>query len=787
MKRVLASLAAAVLIASGTAALARSGGGAEAELQALARDFTSPPNAYRPIAAYQVSVMSADLKQQLEEAFQERGYGAFLFAPSADPSRRPSTAMGALRRPVGIQLSYPPGSSKWLPKAVPGEQGLGSMARGRRRPGTPVDKSPGYFTDAWFAQAREALDYAKSQRRFATYYDEVGFPSGMADHSAPPKYFRKVLRRHVASRRTAGAFELPALPGTLQAAVAVEAGGRRIDLTRHATAGGLVWQAPPGDWRVEAYVLETAKSSGTGVDYYGAVDYLDPEAVGWFIDRAYQPLADRLKPYLGDPISMTFFDDVGIFPDEKTWGSAMNARFKAITGRDAATYYPALWGDIGPETAAARVGFFKARAQLQGEGFPKLVTAWARRHGLQSSGHAPGQYDPQPTDMTGDPFVFYRHVDVPMVDVIFGQGHGRDGFKLISSSAQVDDKPVVVAENFTAAGDENGYRRTIELFVRGVTRFVTSPYPWFEPIGKPADFSEWVGRSSLMLQGGRNVVDVAVVYPIESLQAFYSFDAPGNPTALPPGTYISDDHDYQAVGAMLLDGLHRNFTFLHPDDLARPKLKVSNRRLVLDNRVNRESYRAVILPGGEVISVRALRKLKAVYDAGGVVIATSRLPSRSAEFRRDPEVRRMVAEMFGPEPGAGVRRSRAGGQSLFLRDPSVSALRQAFDRLQVSADVEIEGHPTPTGGNGVFSYIHKARGGAEVYFFGNSSSEPIRSHVLLRGRFELERWDPHTGTARAPISVEHVTRRGETYTRAPLQVGALSSMILVAVPDGRAP
>lgn len=788
MKRFLVAACAALALAG--AAQAEPQASEPATLEALARDFQTPPMTYRPIAAYQVDVMPPDLPAQIETAFRERGYGSFLFAPSADPTRKPGP-MTLGQRKYGLQNTYPPYASKWLPKALPNEEGFGSMVRGRPRTPTPLTESPGYFTDAWFDRVEAALDVAKRHGAKATFYDEVGFPTGMANHTAPVELHRKVLRRYQAAAQTDGSLRLPPLPGVVQAVIAIEdKTRRRIDLTSRLTAEGLIWRPPSAGWRLEGYSLETAKSTGSSVDYNGAIDYMDPKAVGWFIDQTYERLTPRLKPYFGSVINMTFFDDVGVFPDEKTWSTGMNARFKAITGREPATYYPALWEDIGPETAAARVGFFRARSDLLSEGFPKLVTDWTRKHGLQSSGHAPGQYDPQPTDMLGDAFKFYRHVDVPMVDAIFGHGYGRDGFKLVSSEASVSDKPIVVAENFTAGGDANGYRRTIELFVRGVTRFISADRSLYDPpIGGPADFGDWIGRSSLLLQGGRHVADVAIVYPIDALQAFYSFDAPGNAPPLPNGNYISNDHDYLAVGEMLLDGLHRDFTFLHPEDMAGRKLKVSDGRLVLDNKVNRESYSLVILPGGEVLSVGAARKLKAFYDGGGAVLATSRLPYRSAEFGRDAEVRRIISQIFGVDPAnrlegdLAVRRNRAGGRAMFLREPDERSLDAALDGLQILPDVDIEPDPTPPADGGVFSYIHKTRGPAEVYFFGNSSVEPVETAVAVRGRLRLESWDPHTGARRPVSDAAYVQREGTTYTRTRIRVDGLRSLFLVGEPE----
>ena len=73
----------------------------------------------------------------------------------------------------------------------------------------------------------------------------------------------------------------------------------------------------------------------------------------------------------------------------------------------------------------------------------------------------------------------------------------------------------------------------------------------------------------------------------------------------------------------------------------------------------------------------SLRKIKEFYDRGGQVIATTRLPDKSAEFGKDAEVRTMVAAIFGEgEP----HRNSQGGRAWFLPSPSTRPLRQRSTR-----------------------------------------------------------------------------------------------------------
>ena len=114
-----------------------------------------------------------------------------------------------------------------------------------------------------------------------------------------------------------------------------------------------------------------------------------------------------LETYFGNIIKMTFFDDVGFWRHPRNWTPRFNEKFEELNGFDPRHYYPALWHDIGPETEAVRYAFFLTRAELLAEGFPKLVGAWAKKHGVKDTGHPPGNYDPTPIDMNADIFKFF--------------------------------------------------------------------------------------------------------------------------------------------------------------------------------------------------------------------------------------------------------------------------------------------------------------------------------------------------------------------------------------------
>jgi hypothetical protein len=727
--------------------------------------FADPPLRYRPAATVKVGLSPVeDIPGQLQAAV-DGGFGSLMIAPGArsaeaDPtSSRDPTIQRVIRAARALRR---PGRE---PDPLPdiGEPGSGP--------------APAYLGDEYFRRYEAALAFAKAKGMTTILYDELGYPTGGAGGGKiDPAHYRKlIVRTQLDAGPGAGVFPVP--NGVLLAAVAMNGATKaRVDLTAQVADGALTWSAPGPGWTLQFFYLQTAEPQGGAQDYYTVADYFDPTAVNEFIDVTYEAYARHVGAYFGETIALTFFDDVGIYSSERTWAAGLGQHFEARTGRKPATYYPALWEDIGPDTAAARVAFYAARAEALGEGFPALVTQWGEQHGLQASGHCPGQYEIQPTDMNGDPFKFYQAQPVPMIDVIFLYGFGRDGFKLTTSAADAMDKPVVVAEQFTTGGTPTGYRRAMDSLARGVNSLITNTT---STVGGPTDFADYVGRASMLLRGGRRVADIGILYPIASLQAFYRFEAPDNQEG-PLGRYAPTSADYLAVGDLLTGDLHRDFTFIHPDDLASDHLKIGRGRLTLDNAVNRQEYRVMILPGGEVIGLAALKKLKAFWDAGGAVIATTELPSKSAEFGGDIEVRALVRAMFG-QPGR-VRRNRAGGAALFIANPDEGALRGALARVGPPADVTFSGDPHPRGGDGALAYIHKVKGGRDILFVANSSDSAVETTVSLRDALTLELWDPHTGRTDAARGARVVGIGPLARTEVPISLDGGRSLFLIGRP-----
>jgi hypothetical protein len=644
-----------------------------------------------------------------------------------------------------------------------------------------------YLSEEYFARYGDAVCSAAELGMKLCLYDEYWFPSGSAGGQFCqrfPEMGLKALAVQAEDVEGPKHYTAAVPPGALMGVVAMDrATFRRFDITENVNSQHqIVHDVPPVAWKIMVFTCARAND-------VSLMDYLDADAVEKFLAITHEQYFRRFEKYFGTTIDSAFYDEPPLYR-ANTWTEKFNDKFQKKYGYSPVPLYPALWIDIGPETAAARNALFGFRAELFATEYIKTMDDWCRAHKIRLTGHMDQEQIVNPTCVSGDLMKVFSHQAIPGVDEIVQFGRTQRAFKLISSAACNWDKPLVMSETFGAMDKlpvDMLYRITMDQYAKGVNLLVphavwldnqkiTFPpeLSYRDATYGPAlpDFNCYVGRLNLLLQGGRHVADIAVLYPIATLHAAYRFDA-GKPYEGGPPV---EEADYLDVGESLALNLRRDYTFVHPEVLDQ-RCRISGNRLCLDNPVNHEEYRVVIIPGTKVISASNLRKIRDLYDAGGAVIATGRLPDQSAEPGLDGEVQAAIQHIFGVDRSSAAPHTNAnGGRAWALRTADPIALQSALDAALDVCDVRFDPSSVVTEGN--LTYIHKVSGDRQVYFFANSSQTPVQTQVCLRGRLDLEFWDPHTGQ-RSPAEPTHQQRRGQDVTLVGLNLAAGHSLFLV--------
>lgn len=659
--------------------------------------------------------------------------------------------------------------------------------------------SPSYLSEEYFAVYGGALEQAKALGLKLSLYDEYGFPSGSAgaQNSSDTSLFArrwpeltiKRLDKQEWDIRGPASFRTNIPSGKLAAVVAMNTATRqRLDLTDHVREGRIDWQAPAGSWKLMAFVCVR--------DGDPICDYLDPGAADRFIEITHQAYYNHFPAHFGTTITSTFFDEPTLYRAAgRTWTDQYNEKFEARYHFNPRPYYPALWYDIGPETPAARNYLFGFRTELYAQGFMKRIQDWCNAHGITATGHQDQEEVVNPVSVSGDLMKCFQYLDIPGIDKIGGNRPAERFYKIVSSAAYNWDKSLVMSETYGAMGDLSWdaiYAVAMEQYTKGINLLIPHAV-WYDDTQvtfKPElswrnslyatrlpEFNTYVARLNVLLQNdAAHVADIAVLYPIATLQAGHYLDGP---LGFYQGGVTVPEADYVQVGEMLSVNLGCDYTFLHPEVLAQ-KGSIAEGRLVLPNRIHPGSFGVVILPGHKCIHWSSLSKLKDFYDQGGGVIATGQLPFKSAEFGHDEEVVQTIAAMFSPRAldkqstaGMELHRNARGGCAIHLPALNSQTLRGALEAARPVYDVSFEP-------DRALRYIHKTRNRQHVFFFANLNPQVAESVVTLRGNHVLEAWDPHMGAIR-PIESTHSKRAEQDLTQVRLALPYLRSIFLVSI------
>lgn len=638
------------------------------------------------------------------------------------------------------------------------------------------------------------------------------------------------------------------ISGKLMALVAVESDTAEIlDLRSFLTEDNrIVWKVPEGNWILHRYVCERDSAAQL-------INLLDYDACIRYLGASCRTLLDTLDEESRAAVRLLICRNVQYGgKNRRMWSENFNEIFRSRFGFDPAPYYPCLFQDAGPSSRRYRAMLMSCRAAMLTDGYMKAAVDFAAARGMIATGFAIESKATACSWLFGDGQMLHRHSAMPGISMPFAYLYGLNGIKVAAGASDGNDRGLLSADIFRryeGLTDDIIYRETMNAFVRGVNFLMTHLGEDREALPEEEsgaarrfgelfshnraaeDYTDFCARAGLLLRGGRHVSDIAVLYPIHSIHArtyLYEFAQDGfeYPAVL-------ENADYMTVMNNLLTYGCTDAEFLHPDILS-DSCYSEGGYLYRNTSGGGSRYSAVIVPGTDVISVRAMRMLAKFFDDGGRILATGCLPQYAFETeeagspaetkpsRADTEVRELCAHIFGTEAtDPSVFReiysntSAAGGTACFI--PAITTAVDGTDMVPAAdmmnilrsimppADVvfveppkiEYSGvvaYDLPTfrrigvdvklARSGSLCYLHRKSELCDVYYITNTTNAVYENDVLLRGRHCVEEWNPYKGKAHR-IPSEIVRFRGETYTLVHLSVSAASSTFLVSPnPEG---
>lgn len=534
---------------------------------------------------------------------------------------------------------------------------------------------PDFLGELWWSNLDAIIDEAGKRNMKVWIFDDSAFPSGFGAgrvRDKHPEYLKKyICERHIdaVGPLEGSSFLVYSWLGEGEKIVRVIAARRvdridRIDgdtltdLTDKIHGGVLYWDVPEGDWRIFMFI-DTREGGEEGTK-----DYLNPleaGAVRVFIDAIYEEHYRRYPKEFGKTIAGFFSDEprfgnastyeaaIGRYPMVLPYSDSLLEKLSAAWESDFGVMLPCLWYEAGSATASIRYTYMDVVSRLYGKNFTEQIGDWCREHKVKLIGHVVEDNGAHARLGYGSGH-FFRAIhgqDYSGLDVVYqvwpeytsGRFTTPFGYlyadffywgitKMASSAGHIDPKKngTTVCEIFGAYGWQEGLKLmkwlTDHICVRGVNFLIPHAFsPKYPDTDCPPHFyaqgynpqwkyfkywADYSNRICNLLSGGIHSAPVAVVYHAEAEWS---------------GEY---QPFHMVVKALALSQIDCDVL---PMDLFLDGDGIS----VRDGEVcvNKETYRAIIVPYAERIPEDFAQKLLELVKNNFYVIFMNGYPSGS--------------------------------------------------------------------------------------------------------------------------------------------------------------
>ncbi|MDP6545946.1 MAG: glycosyl hydrolase [Phycisphaerae bacterium] len=537
-----------------------------------------------------------------------------------------------------------------------------------------------------------------------------------------------------------------------------------VDLTSQTDASGkLAWNAPAGAWKIIRMgctlvgrgVVHCTSPGGGGLE----IDPLSRKAMDMHFDATMGKCLTEIGALAGKTLKYTHIDswELGV----PNWTDEIRSEFKRRRGYDPLPYLPVLAGRIvDSKEVSDRFArdYRRTVADCIAENYYGRLSELSREHGM---GIHPESGGPFFTHWI-DALQCLGKSDIPMGEFWArksepsGRFWYRDQFKRCdtvkqaATAAHIYGKKYVQAEAYTTMGpnwekDPYMLKDVGDLALcSGLTRnmlcfYVHQPYLDIKPgnqwqgAGTHFDrnitwwpmshaWMKYLARCQFMLQQGLFVADVCY-YTGGGVPGF----VPGRDhmkPALPVG------YDCDSIN----------------DEVLLTRVLAKDGRIVLPDGM---SYRLLVLPEAETMSIAVLKKLIELSKAGVAIVGAKplRTPGLRGYPACDQEVKKLASK---------------------LKLISPKSIQETLTSMGVGADFESKG--------ATLHYIHRRSKAADIYFVSNQQSKSVSAECAFRvaGR-QPELWDAVTGERRDAVAFKIARGR----TTVPLDFSPRGSLLVV--------
>jgi len=650
-----------------------------------------------------------------------------------------------------------------------------------------------YLSDEWFDKVKYACQVAKELSLNIWLYDEIRWPSGHAGGKvleSNPEFVAKCLAQ--TEQKIVGGQKV-SIPINTEP-VAIIAGRLKndlidesslIDVTSFFDGRQFRWTAPEGEWSLFIYRTEHCTFKPTFLDRE-YVDLLDPRVAQTFINLTHEVYYQRIPDYFGSVIKAIITDEPGCYcnlkafmisPETVPWTSSLFKAFESRKTYCLKKYLPALWQNIGAKTAQVRIDFYDVISDLLQESYFKPLYDWCENHNIQLNIQpAHEETMKYSTILQGDYFKAMEYSHLMGADEVYSWDKKNITPIIASSAARSFGKQDLYCEVFGAYGWDVTLEKmkavTDWLFTRGVNRLLLSSFyfamegDWQFEIPPSLfyqntqwqylpNYTEYVQRLSYLLSGGRNISQIAVLYPNKSVQALLT----------PLNEKLADqiDSSFLALSNFLLEN-QLDFDYLDERTLNKAEISEVEGKVVL--RLNQKNfwidYQLLILPLMQIIEAASLQKIKDFYNQGGKIIAYGDLPRFSPN---GIELRHEINQIWRDKSRSNNNNN--GGLAGFIK-ADFDSIKTIINQFLV-ADVRLES-PQKS-----ISYIHKVKNDLDIYFISNHDSTPINTSIAFSMTGIPQIWNPEDGK----IQIAAEFQNKENRTIMPLRLDRCGSLVIV--------